>query len=305
VIFIKKLRGWDNLVLTDQIEAMWISRYDYQPGWYFNKHHHSYFQIIYIVSGSGSFYYQELEKQLSQNKLFLIAAGESHKLAADQKNTLKTLDIKFKIKVDQFASRVKMAAGEYNDLPQVKNLLGQIWQEGRKKQDYYQELVNSFLLQILINILRVNSNSSAAEKEAAQRPGLKENTENQLCRKFLNYIEENYSRELLLKDIASELGYNQSYICQIFKENYNLTPMSFLYKYRIQKAAELLKESGDTLSQIAGKTGFKTVHHFNRTFSKYQGQPPGEYRDQHLLAVRRDIYLAADFVNKNRLQKQK
>lgn len=59
-------------MLTEQIEAMWISRYDYKPGWYFNKHHHSYFQIIYIIAGSGSFYYQGLEKQLAKNKLFLM-----------------------------------------------------------------------------------------------------------------------------------------------------------------------------------------------------------------------------------------
>ncbi|RAK04982.1 AraC family transcriptional regulator [Halanaerobium saccharolyticum] len=292
-------------MLTEQIEAMWISRYDYQPGWYFNKHHHSYFQIIYIISGSGSFYYQDLEKKLAKNRLFLIAPGESHKLAAGQKNTLKTLDIKFEIKEVEFASRVKMAAGEYHDLPQIKNLLDQIWEEGRKKQDYYQELNNSFLLQILINILRVKSCSPAAENENYHSSVLKEKAKNQLCKKFINYIEENYSRDLFLKNIASELGYNQSYICQSFKENYNLTPMNFLYKYRVKKAAELLKNSGDTLTQIARKTGFKTVHHFNRTFSKYQGKPPGEYRDEYLLAVRKDIYLTADFVNKDRLQKQK
>lgn len=292
-------------MLTEQIEAMWISRYDYQPGWYFNKHHHSYFQIIYIISGSGSFYYQSLKKQLAKNNLFLIAPGESHKLAAGQKNTLKTLDIKFDIKEDEFENRVKMAAGEYHDLTQVKNLLDKIWEEGRKKQDYYQELNNSFLLQIIINILRANSGPPASKKEDYHSPVLNAKTENQLCKNFLNYIEENFSRDLFLKDIASELGYNQSYICQCFKENYNLTPMNFLYKYRVKKAAELLKTSGDTLTQIARKTGFKTVHHFNRTFSKYQGKPPGEYRDEYLLAVRKDIYLADDFVNKDRLQKQK
>lgn len=108
---------------------------------------------------------------------------------------------------------------------------------------------------------------------------LNRKNENQVCMKFINYVQENIAEELFLKNIASELGYNQSYICQSFKENYDLSPMSFLYKFRVKKAAELLKHSGHSLNQIARKTGFKTVHHFNRIFSKYQGKPPGEYRE--------------------------
>lgn len=42
---------------------------------------------------------------------------------------------------------INLAAGGYNDLHQVKNLLDKIWGEGRKKKLYYQEMNSSILLQ--------------------------------------------------------------------------------------------------------------------------------------------------------------
>ncbi|SIQ43877.1 AraC family transcriptional regulator [Halanaerobium kushneri] len=290
-------------MLANQIKAKWISRYDYKAGWSFNEHYHSYFQIIYIISGSGSFYYKNIKKEAVSDKLFLIAPGESHKLIADQQITLKTLDIKFDINTTQFSDRLKKAAGEYSGLNQIKNLLEVIWNEGRKKQAFYQEINSSILLQILLKILRKFSLENSSKNIKSGSWDLEKNIENQVCKSFINYVEDNFKKDLFLKDIASELGYNQSYICQCFKECYDLTPMNFLYKFRIKKSAELLKKTDKSLAEIARETGFKTVHHFNRTFNKYQGKPPGEFRKEYLLAVRKDIYLADDFVNKDRLQK--
>lgn len=53
---------------------------------------------------------------------------------------------------------------------------------------------------------------------------------------------------------------------------------SFVNKYRVQYASELLKNSDDDITQIGMKCGFTTIRNFNLVFKKEKGQTPKEYR---------------------------
>ena len=53
---------------------------------------------------------------------------------------------------------------------------------------------------------------------------------------------------------------------------------SFVNKYRIQFACELLKNSDEDVTQIAMKCGFSTIRNFNRVFKNETGQTPKDYR---------------------------
>lgn len=53
---------------------------------------------------------------------------------------------------------------------------------------------------------------------------------------------------------------------------------SFVNKYRIQFACELLKNSDEDVTQIAMKCGFSTIRNFNRVFKNETGQMPKDYR---------------------------
>ena len=54
---------------------------------------------------------------------------------------------------------------------------------------------------------------------------------------------------------------------------------SFVNKYRIQFACELLKNSDEDVTQIAMKCGFSTIRNFNRVFKNETGQMPKDYRN--------------------------
>lgn len=68
------------------------------------------------------------------------------------------------------------------------------------------------------------------------------------------------------------------------KFNYKLkgltgeTPIHFFLKYKLNKAAELLKSGKYNVSEVADITGFGTVSHFSVSFKKYFGVTPSEYK---------------------------
>lgn len=92
------------------------------------------------------------------------------------------------------------------------------------------------------------------------------------------YIQNNFTKKLRLQEIAKEFGYDYSYLSSFFNKNFDMDFASFVNKYRVQYACELLKNSDDDITQIGMKCGFTTIRNFNLVFKKEKGQTPKEYR---------------------------
>ena len=54
-------------------------------------------------------------------------------------------------------------------------------------------------------------------------------------------------------------------------------PGVFFKRYKLNRAADLLKEGKHNMSEIAWMTGFNTLSHFSTSFKKQFGVPPSEY----------------------------
>jgi two-component system, sensor histidine kinase ChiS len=57
-------------------------------------------------------------------------------------------------------------------------------------------------------------------------------------------------------------------------------PGQMIRSYRLQRAAELLKKTSETVSEICYKVGFSDHAYFSRAFKKQFGVSPTDYQDQ-------------------------
>jgi AraC-like DNA-binding protein len=83
---------------------------------------------------------------------------------------------------------------------------------------------------------------------------------------------------LKLSDIASMAATNRTYISHFFNKNNNGSFYTYVNKYRIEYACQLLKESNDTIECIAEQSGFKSKATFYRVFADIKGCSPSKYR---------------------------
>ncbi|HOP95556.1 MAG TPA: response regulator [Dictyoglomaceae bacterium] len=100
--------------------------------------------------------------------------------------------------------------------------------------------------------------------------------------KITGYIEKNYFRNLRLKDLAEEFGYNSCYLGKIFKRNLGENFNTYLDKVRINKAKELLLK-GLKVQEVAEKVGYEDVDYFTLKFKKYVGTCPKNFKDSYML----------------------
>ena len=97
---------------------------------------------------------------------------------------------------------------------------------------------------------------------------------------FLNYIQQHYSEDLSLADLAKSANVSKSECLRCFKQSMGTTPYKYLMEYRMSQAAALLKRTDDTIESIANKVGFGQASNFGKFFREKTGLSPKEYRKQ-------------------------
>ncbi|MHB8919275.1 MAG: response regulator transcription factor [Desulfocucumaceae bacterium] len=96
----------------------------------------------------------------------------------------------------------------------------------------------------------------------------------------VEYIRQNYQKDLTLYEMAQVIFFNPHYFSRIFKQETGRTFMEYLTAVRIERAKKLLLSSNLSISKVAKKVGYHDANYFSRVFSKKEGLSPSKYRQQ-------------------------
>lgn len=94
----------------------------------------------------------------------------------------------------------------------------------------------------------------------------------------LLYLHQHYTEPVSRRQIATALGYHESYLSHIFSETLHTTLTDYVLNLRISDAVRLLETTDMTVSQISATVGFGSIRSFNRAFLKATGLTPRQYR---------------------------
>ena len=97
---------------------------------------------------------------------------------------------------------------------------------------------------------------------------------------LLNYIDRNYSRNISLTDLASEINYSVNYVSKIFKKYSSMTYKEYLDNARINHAVEYIKTGQKSFTEIASLCGFDNIRTFNNVFKKIMNCTPSEFKQK-------------------------
>jgi len=101
----------------------------------------------------------------------------------------------------------------------------------------------------------------------------------QLIRKAMAYIHAHFDEPLTREEIADHIGVSADYLTDCFRQELGITPSAYIRRYRIRQACHLLRNTDQSITQIALTVGFSDGAHFTRTFQKEIGTTPRAYRD--------------------------
>lgn len=112
-------------------------------------------------------------------------------------------------------------------------------------------------------------------------------TDTERINKVVNYLMDNYSRDVAIEELADLVNMNKSSFCRYFKSRTKKTCTEFLNEIRIAHACKLLINTSMNVTQICYEIGYNNISHFNRQFKLITGVTAKTYAKKYLKNVDR------------------
>jgi AraC-like DNA-binding protein len=129
----------------------------------------------------------------------------------------------------------------------------------------------------LADILFVQALRAHIAGRQCKEHGLRALTDPQIG-KALSLIHERPTEPWTVESLATAIALSRSGFAARFSALVGEPPLEYLARWRMTKAAQLLRESELPLSEVATATGYQSEASFNRAFKRWGGSAPGTYR---------------------------
>ena len=94
----------------------------------------------------------------------------------------------------------------------------------------------------------------------------------------IDYIYENYNKNITIGDMANHLNIDRTYLYRLFKRECNVSPQKYLLNFRLRVAVNKLENTQKSIMEIAEECGFNNVSLFCHQFKKVYSDTPLNYR---------------------------
>lgn len=231
------------------------------------------FQMLYVASGKGHFFFNGEEKIVSAGHMVFYRPKETQKYVYYGTDQTEVYWVHFT------GSKVKDIMRKYGisddmhilyagiSLEYVK-IFKQMISELQQCQDYSEEILPMLLQQLFILLYRYTTKEHKLKNDYLE-------TEMELAMKFFN---ENYNTPINIDAYAASRGMSISWFIRNFKKYTTTTPMQYIVSLRITNAQILLETTNYNVTEIANIVGYDNPLYFSRIFKKYKGVSPSEYR---------------------------
>lgn len=94
----------------------------------------------------------------------------------------------------------------------------------------------------------------------------------------VKFINENFDKELSIKEISGKAYLNPVYFSRLFKQCFKMNPVNYISMLRLNEACILLRKSDMSIREISEKTGFCNQFYFTKIFKNHFNKTPTQYR---------------------------
>jgi AraC family L-rhamnose operon transcriptional activator RhaR/AraC family L-rhamnose operon regulatory protein RhaS len=221
---------------------------------------------VYVMIGDMVHGYDDVEDLILTNILFLpdrLRMPVRDLRAMPGYHALFTLEPKYR-SAQKFTARLHLNAEE---MARLETWLDELERALKVREPGYQ-FVSLTLFMMMVVFL---SSSYGRSRSASSRYLLR-------IAKVISHIEQHFAESISLEKLAAVAHLSRSNLTRCFRLAMDISPIEYLIKLRVRKAAELLRGSDVKILGVAFAVGFTDGNYFARQFRQIMGLSPKEYR---------------------------
>lgn len=268
--YILDLENENQLRSTARLLSAGSARYG--GDWHSQLHAHNYAELFYTVDGKGQFRIGDDFYPVEPGHLVIINPNVLHTEVSYNLNPLEYIVLGIEgLELSPPDGDSRYCILDYKD-GDIQNCLRSILREMESRQAGYEAICQAYLEILIVRLMRHTSFSIVPVGEPAKpsRP----------CAAIRRYIDDHYKEQITLDQLAAEAHVNKYYLAHTFREEYGISPISYMNARRIGESKYLLRETDLSLSQIAQILGFSSASYFSQSFRRAEAVTPMEYRKQ-------------------------
>ncbi|NLK38856.1 MAG: helix-turn-helix domain-containing protein [Clostridiales bacterium] len=254
---------------------------------YSKPHKHEFIEFTYFFSGAGVNIIDGVEYEIRDGSLFFVELEQVHSIitANDKSDYVDLLISPDYFSTQSFSSFLTEELGlntSNSRLDQAINFSGSnrivineivrnMLNEYEKRQCDYEQISRHYF-DILVSYIK---RTITTPKEKSRYRDI-----DTVMPEVLDYINSNYTKGIMLSDIAQKYHYNADYFSRAFKNYFNINFVDYLNERKIENAIDMLRYEVYNIDMIAQLSGFTNKTQFYKLFRDKTGKTPNEYRQE-------------------------
>ena len=252
-------------------------------------HRHDCIEVCYIKQGTGMYLIGGRNHSFDKGDIFIINSQDIH-LAYNDKNVIMQIvffkpDLlvsgsKYLFEIEYLKpyleagvscdNKLNKNGAYYQEITETLSILENEYTNGTKG---FKLIIKSILLRLSSLLIR------QMDMDVDTKHTHKRFYNNIRLQPVFEYIKYNYFQEITHKVLADLVNMSESNFSLTFKNTTGVSPIEYVIRTRVLKAAGLLENTDTKIIDIAMDCGFKSIPNFIKSFKKYTGMLPKEYRN--------------------------
>ncbi|MEM1225211.1 MAG: helix-turn-helix domain-containing protein [Planctomycetota bacterium] len=255
----------------------------------FGLHSHDFSEIVIITGGNGVHITGEESYDLAAGDTFVIGGDRPHDylnmnrlslinvlfdpdelpMSLGDLNVLPGYHALFTLepawrKRHRFHSRLQLTPPE---LVEAIRLVDQLQRELESRSPGFKVMATATWLQLATFLARCYSQSCNPQSQSLLR-----------IADAISHIERHYAERITLESLVGIAGMSRRNFIRTFESTMGIPPIQYLIRLRIEHACRLLRQSDNSITNIALSVGFNDSNYFSRQFKVVTGSSPRQYR---------------------------
>lgn len=243
-------------------------------------HWHEFYEMSFIVSGSGIHQLNGGSYPLAPGSLFLLTPADFHALIPDDDGVFEIFNVIFTDEVlteeiRHLLFRHKnaiMHAFEGESFDAISRDYQRLWNEANEQGAGCGVVMEMTLKRMLVDVARKSHPENGSPEKRTEK------SLQRAIRKSLIYIHHHFREQLTLEDAAKQAQLSATYFSECFRKSTGSTFQHYLQDLRLQFAKSLIQVSDLPITEICLVSGFNTLSHFERVFKHKFQQSPRDFR---------------------------
>ncbi|AUC82541.1 AraC family transcriptional regulator [Lacinutrix sp. Bg11-31] len=258
---------------------------DIGPLFYDKLHQHEDIQLSLIVEGEGTLIVGDSVNNYKENDIIIIGSHLAHLFKSDTKATKNSHMLSLFFTKNSFGKDFFNLTALNGIEPFFKQA-----ENGFKVMSHKDIMCTHFLklkdatpisrFIILLELLKLTSNANFESLSSFIYDKKLSEIEGKRMEAIFEFTISNFYTDVSLETIAGVANMTKNAFCKYFKKRTNKTYFRFLNELRIENACKLMRQKkGNTIADIAYKSGFKNLSNFNRQFKSIKNMSPSALKN--------------------------